>query len=83
MKPNPIDFDKVFKEFAEDLLEDENWAVIATVVVAFMTYFVVIILARRADKKDASRRVSLEGFYWFYFLPLLLYLPYFSSFYFV
>ena len=57
VKPNPIDFDKVFKEFA-NIEETGNVAVIVTVAVAFMSYFVVLIIVRRADRKDAERRVS-------------------------
>ena len=33
-------------------------AVIVTVAVAFMSYAVVLIIVRRADRKDAERRVS-------------------------
>lgn len=54
VKPNPIDFDKVLVEFKK-IEETGNVAVIVTVVVAFMVYFVVLVLARRADKKDALR----------------------------
>ena len=35
--------------------ETGNVAVIVTVVVAFMVYFVVLVVARRADRKDALR----------------------------
>ena len=57
IKPNPIDFDKVFKEF-EKLDETGNVAVIATVAVAFTVYLLVLVVARRADRKD-SIKVSL------------------------
>ena len=52
VKPNPIDFDKVLVEFKK-LEETGNVAVIVTVVVAFLVYLLVLVLARRADKRDA------------------------------
>lgn len=60
VKPNPIDFDKVFVEFKK-LDETGNVAVIATVTVAFMIYFLVVFIAKRADRRDAAR-VSLQEF---------------------
>lgn len=57
IKPNPIDFDKVLVEFKR-LDETGNVAVIVTVAVALIAYFLVLVVARRADKKDALR-VSL------------------------
>ncbi|KAL9965160.1 hypothetical protein ACROYT_G028923 [Oculina patagonica] len=54
IKPNPIDFDKVLVEFKK-LGETGNVAVIVTVAVAFLTYLLVLVVARRADKKDALR----------------------------
>ena len=54
VKPNPIDFDKVFVEFKK-LDDTGNVAVIVTVMVAFMVYFLVLFVARRADKRDAAR----------------------------
>lgn len=60
VKPNPIDFDRVLVEF-KTLDETGNVAVIATVTVAFMIYFLVVFIARRADKRDAGR-VSLQEF---------------------
>ena len=62
MKPNRIDFDEIFKKFP-GIPETGSVAFIATVVVALMTYVVVLIFARRADKKDASSRVSLKGYH--------------------
>lgn len=57
IKPNPIDFDKVLVEFKR-LDETGNVAVIVTVAVALIAYFLVLVVTRRADKKDALR-VSL------------------------
>ena len=37
------------------LEETGNVAVIVTVAVAFMVYFLVLVVARRADRKDAAR----------------------------
>ena len=52
--PNPIDFDKVFVEFTR-LGETGNVAVLITICVVFLLYFVVIVFARRADKRDEKR----------------------------
>ena len=54
VKPNPIDFDKVFVEFKK-LDDTGNVAVIVTVIVAFMVYFLVLFVARRVDKRDATK----------------------------
>jgi len=58
VKPNPIDFDKVFTEFKK-LGQTGNVAVIVTIVAAFLSYFVVVIFARRADRDDAARTVGI------------------------
>ena len=52
--PNPIDFDKVFTEFA-NLAESGNISVLVTIVCAFLLYFVVLVFARRADKRDDDK----------------------------
>ena len=52
--PNPIDFDKVFTEFAR-LSESGNISVLVTIAFAFLIYFVALIFARRADKRDQSK----------------------------
>ena len=57
MKPNPIDFDKVLIEFKKHE-ETGNVAVIATVTVFFLCYIVVLVIVRKADKKD-KRNVSM------------------------
>ena len=51
--PNPIDFDKVFVEFTR-LGESGNIAVLVTIAVLFLLYFVLIAFARRADKRDEN-----------------------------
>jgi len=52
--PNPIDFDKVFAEFG-NLSESGNISVLVTIACAFLLYFVVLIFARRADKRDENK----------------------------
>ena len=52
--PNPIDFDKVFTEFS-NLAESGNISVLVTIACFFLLYFVVLILARRADKRDVDK----------------------------
>ena len=56
-KPNPIDFDKVFTEFSR-LSESGNISVLVTIACVFLTYFIVLVFARRADRKD-ERNVSI------------------------
>ena len=52
--PNPIDFDKVFTEFA-NLAESGNISVLVTIACAFLLYFVVLVFARKADKRDENK----------------------------
>ena len=40
--------------------ETGNVAVIVTIAVVFMTYFVVVIIVRPADRRHAARMVSSE-----------------------
>lgn len=54
VKPNPIDFDKVWVAFADI---HNNIAVLATIVSIFLLYLLVIIWARRADKRDQDSQV--------------------------
>ena len=54
VKPNPIDFDKVLVEF-KTLQETGNVAVVVTIAVVFLCYFVVLVIVRKADKKDAGK----------------------------
>lgn len=52
--PNPIDLDKVFTEFV-NLRESGNIAVLVTIVAIFLLYFVVLVFARRNDKRDEEK----------------------------
>ena len=52
--PNPIDFDKVFAEFG-NLAESGNISVLVTICCSFLLYFVALVFARRADKKDENK----------------------------
>ena len=56
MAPNPIDFRKVWEEFKR--LKAESFVVLSTVCVIFGIYFIGLVFARRADKKDI-RKVSV------------------------
>ena len=49
--PNPIDFDKVFAAFG-NLGETGNFVVLSLICSIWGLYFILLILARRADKKD-------------------------------
>ena len=51
VKPNPIDFDQVVVEFIR-LHDTGNIAVIVTISVVFVFYLIVLVGARKADKKD-------------------------------
>ena len=52
--PNPIDFDKVFAEFG-NLAESGNISVLVTICCAILIYLVVVVFARRADKRDEEK----------------------------
>ena len=52
--PNPIDFDKVWAEFG-NLAESGNFVVLATVCSIFGLYFIALVFARKADKKDEMK----------------------------
>lgn len=52
--PNPIDFDKVFTEFTR-LGETGNIAVLVTVTSVFLVYLLLVVFARRADKRDEKK----------------------------
>lgn len=53
MAANPIDFDKVWVQFGEQG-ETGNF-VMAVVLCIYGVYFVSLVLARRADKKDQEK----------------------------
>ena len=59
VKPNPIDFDKVLVEF-KNLEQTGNVIVIVTFSVVLLCYFVVLVIVRKADKKDATN-VSIDA----------------------
>ena len=67
--PNPIDFDKVFTEFS-NLAESGNISVLVTIASFFLLYFVVLILARRADKRDVDKVIIFQ--------PVVVYFELFS-----
>ena len=52
--PNPIDFDKVFTEFTR-LGETGNIAVLVTVTSVFLIYLLLVVFARRADRRDEKK----------------------------
>ncbi|XP_031571396.1 uncharacterized protein LOC116305596 isoform X3 [Actinia tenebrosa] len=55
--PNPIDFDKVFAEFGR-LGETGNFVVLATVCGLFGLYFIGLVFARKADKRDDTKVIA-------------------------
>lgn len=57
MAPNPIDFKKVWETLKRP--KAESFVVLATVCVIFGIYFMGLLLARRADKKDINK-VSIK-----------------------
>jgi len=58
IKPNPIDFDKILVEF-KNLDKTGNVVVIVTISVVLLCYIVVLVIVRKADKKD-PRNVSID-----------------------
>lgn len=54
MTPNTIDFDKVQVGF-ENIGDPKDVVVFVTVLLVFLLYFIVVIFARRADKKDIEK----------------------------
>ena len=52
--PNKLDFDVVFTELTR-IHETGNVAVLCTIIVALLLYFLVCVFARRADKKDRAK----------------------------
>jgi len=54
VKPNSLDFDVVFNELTR-LHETGNIAVLSTIIAALLLYVLVIIVARRADKRDRAK----------------------------
>lgn len=72
MAPNPIDFDKVFTEF-DRLPETGNVAVIIAVSYVFGFYLLLLVWARKADKKDALKvgTVSFTGMNVFFLFTVM------------
>ena len=58
VKPNPIDAKQVVVGI-ENIPETRNHTVIWTVAAVFLVYFLVIAIVRRADRKDAAKKVSI------------------------
>lgn len=65
--PNPIDFDLVFIGFTR-LDETGNISVLVTVASIFILYFVVLVYARRADKRDENKVIA------FVIVPLCMFI---------
>ena len=59
VKPNPLDVKQVVGGLTTI---GENLTVIWTVAVIFFVYFLVIAIVRRADGKDAAKKVSIQLF---------------------
>ena len=59
--PNPIDFDKVWAEFG-NLAESGNFVVLATVCSIFGLYFIGLVFARKADKRDEMKVGMFSSF---------------------
>ena len=58
MAPNPIDFSVVLARLPDIA---NNFAVLATICSIFALYFLCLIYARRADKKDHAKvRISIS-----------------------
>ena len=57
--PNPIDFDKVFTEFS-NLAESGNISVLVTIACFFLLYFIVLVFARKADKRDEFKVIKFQ-----------------------
>ena len=67
MAPNAIDFDAI-KRTMENL-DPGDLLVLVTVCVVCLVYFLVLVAARRADKRDAAKVSSLTIFYNSYLQP--------------
>lgn len=56
--PNSVDFDAVKKTLEN--LDPKDMLVLATVCFVFLVYFLVLLVARRADKRDAAKVCSTK-----------------------
>lgn len=63
MAPNPIDFDQVFTELTR-LSETGNVAVIIAVSCVFGLYLLLLLWARKVDKRDL---LKVSGFFFFFY----------------
>ena len=61
MAPNTIDFDAIKRNMEN--LDPGDLLVLITVCVVFLVYFLVLVAARRADKRDAAKVSCLMIFY--------------------
>ena len=68
MAPNAIDFDAIKRTIKN--LDPGDLLVLITVCVVFLVYFLVLVAARRADKRDAAKVSSRMIFYNSYLQPL-------------
>lgn len=59
MAPNPIDFDYVLKQFP-NVFDSGNVVVLATVLSIFGLWLIGLLIARRADEKDAYKASYLS-----------------------
>lgn len=66
VKPNPIDFDKVWIAFS-DL--HNNMAVLATMISIILFYLLVIVWSRRADIRDRDSQVIMTNSGFGFLLP--------------
>lgn len=71
VKPNAIDFDNAYAEIKK-LAETQNIAVVVTVAVTFLVYSLLLIVARRQDRKDPPKKVSSKLSHCLYCMPALL-----------
>ena len=54
MMPNKLDFDVVFYELTR-LHETGNVAVLVTIIAVLLLYFLVVVFARKYDRKDRAK----------------------------
>ena len=54
MMPNELDFDVVFYELTR-LHETGNVAVLVTIIAVLLLYFLVVVFARKYDRKDRAK----------------------------
>ena len=72
--PNTLDFDVVFTELLR-LQETGNFAVLGTIIAALLLYVLVVIFARRADKRDKAKVGQYIIFFWVGFITYAPFTP--------